>query len=76
MLRVVHTFLVLLSCVLLGVVATDNGFIYPPAEGELLYFPSGTSVTVKWKSNYDRVNLHVFQLQSDGSYSYNILLCT
>ena len=67
--------LLLLLAILIGALADSNNFTYPPANGEILYIPSGTPLTIEWNCSYDNLNLRLFQLNSDGSYNYSTILC-
>ncbi|KAK4546835.1 hypothetical protein LTR36_001567 [Oleoguttula mirabilis] len=70
----VHRTLLLLPSVLIGAIADSNSFTYPPSNGETLYVPSGTALTIQWNCSYDNMNLRVFQQRADASYDYNTIL--
>ena len=66
--------LLLLLLVLSGRNFAENVFVYPPNNGEVLRIPQGTSITIKWDSQFSHLNLRVFQARS-GGFAYNTLLC-
>ena len=54
---------------LLGAVAADNGFDYPPPKGKSLTLEEGSKLNAKWHADYPAVNLMLYSdfVEKNGS---------